>query len=83
MKSVQIKGVVEKTAGKAQGLIGDLIGDEQLQTEGIAREAAGKLHETYGDVLDSVTGFAKDKPVATVAIIAGAGLLLGLLLRRR
>ncbi|MGH8396523.1 MAG: glycine zipper domain-containing protein [Pseudomonas sp.] len=33
--------------------------------------------------MDTVGDFAKQKPLATVAIVAGVGLLLGLLLRRR
>lgn len=83
MKSEQVKGAVEKVAGKAQGFLGDLTGDEQLQAEGVARQAAGQLQQTYGDALDTVSDFAKQKPLATVAIVAGVGLLLGLLLRRR
>lgn len=83
MKSEQVKGTVEKVAGKAQGFFGELTGDEQLQAEGVARQAAGQLQQTYGDALDSVGDFAKNKPLATVAIVAGVGLVLGLLLRRR
>ncbi|XCY76605.1 CsbD family protein [Pseudomonas sp. CBR-F] len=83
MKSEQVKGAVEKVAGKAQGFLGDLTGDERLQAEGVARQAAGQLQQTYGDALDTVGDFAKQKPLATVAIVAGVGLLLGVLLRRR
>ena len=83
MKSEQVKGAVEKVAGKAQGFIGDLTGDEQLQAEGVARQAAGQLQQTYGDALDTVGDFAKNKPLTTVAVVAGIGLLVGLLLRRR
>lgn len=83
MKSEQVKGAVEKAAGKAQGFIGDLTGDERLQAEGVARQAAGQLQQTYGDALDTVSDFAKSKPLATVAVVAGVGLLVGLLMRRR
>ncbi|MBT2370559.1 CsbD family protein [Pseudomonas fluorescens] len=83
MKSEHVKGTVEKVTGKAQDFIGDLTGDEQLQAEGLARQAAGQLQQTYGDALETVGDFAKHKPLATVAIVAGVGLLLGLLLRRR
>ncbi|MFO2462833.1 CsbD family protein [Pseudomonas sp. 15FMM2] len=83
MKQEQIKGSVEKMAGKAQDFLGELSGDEQLQAQGVARQAAGQLQQTYGDALDSISDFTKRKPLATVAILAGAGLLLGLLLRRR
>lgn len=83
MNSEQVKGAVEKVAGKAQGVIGDLAGDERLQAEGVARQAAGQLQQTYGDALDTVSDFAKHKPLASVAIVAGIGVLVGLLLRRR
>ncbi|TSD77809.1 CsbD family protein [Pseudomonas sp. KBS0710] len=83
MKSEQVKGAVEKVAGKAQGFIGNLAGDEQLQAEGVARQAAGQLQQTYGDALETVGDFAKNKPLTTVAVVAGIGLLVGLLLRRR
>lgn len=83
MKSEQVKGAMEKVAGKAQGFLGDLTGDEQLQAQGLARETAGQLQHTYGDALDTVSDFAKQKPLATVAVVAGLGLLVGLLLRRR
>jgi len=83
MKSEQVKGTVEKVAGKAQGFLGDLTGDEQLQAQGLARQTAGQLQQTYGDALDTVSDFARNKPLATVAVVAGIGLLMGLLLRRR
>lgn len=83
MKSEQVKGAMEKVAGKAQAFLGDLTGDEQLQAQGLARETAGQLQQTYGDALDTVSDFAKQKPLATVAVVAGLGLLVGLLLRRR
>lgn len=83
MKSEQVKGAVEKVTGKAQGFFGDLTGNEQLQAEGVARQAAGQLQQSYGDALDTVSDFARNKPLATVAVVAGVGLLVGLLLRRR
>lgn len=83
MKSEQIKGRVEKAVGKAQDFLGDMTDDEQLQAQGVARQAAGQLQQTYGDVLANVGDFAQRKPLATVAIVAGVGLVLGLLLRRR
>lgn len=83
MRSEQVKGAVNKVAGKAQDAVGELVNDEQMQLEGSARQAAGQLQETYGEALDTVSGFVRDKPLASVAILAGLGLLAGLLLRRR
>ncbi|SDU90341.1 CsbD family protein [Pseudomonas mucidolens] len=83
MKAEQAKGGAEKWLGKAQDCLGELTHDEQLQTEGVARQAAGQLQQTYGKALDEVSDFARRKPLASIAIVAGVGMLLGLLLRRR
>lgn len=83
MRSEQIKGAVGTVAGKAQGVAGELLDDQQMRLEGAARQAAGQLQETYGEVLDNVSRFVRDKPLASVAILAGIGLLAGLLWRRR
>jgi ElaB/YqjD/DUF883 family membrane-anchored ribosome-binding protein len=45
-------------------------------------QAAGQLTQTYGDVLDSVSTFVKEKPVAAIAIGAVALLVLDRLFRR-
>ncbi|OLF54656.1 CsbD family protein [Pseudomonas chlororaphis] len=83
MRSEQIKGAVGTAAGKAQGAVGEWLDDERMQVQGAAREAAGRLQESYGDALDGVSTFVREKPLASVAILAGIGLLAGLLLRRR
>ncbi len=82
MKSEQVEGTVQKVAGKAQNAVGKLFGDSKLQAEGAGREAAGQLTETYGDAMNCVSNFVKEKPVAAVAIGAVALLVLGRLLRR-
>ncbi|MDE1166685.1 MAG: CsbD family protein [Pseudomonas sp.] len=81
MRTEEIKGAVQKVAGKAQGALGDLTGDSQLQMEGQAREAAGQLQQSYGEVLDTVGDFVKRRPLASVAIGAGVLLVLRRLLR--
>lgn len=82
MKSEQVEGVAEKLAGKAQGAVGKLLGDSKLQAEGAGHEASGQLTKTYGDALDNVSAFVKDKPVAALAIGAGIALLVSRLFRR-
>jgi uncharacterized protein YjbJ (UPF0337 family) len=82
MKSEQVEGVAEKLAGKAQSAVGRLIGDSTLEAEGAGRQAAGQLTKTYGDTLDSVSTFVKEKPVAALAIGAAVLLLVNRLLRR-
>ncbi|CAM3261125.1 hypothetical protein BZK31_22045 [Pseudomonas floridensis] len=82
MKSEQVEGVAEKLVGKAQGAVGRLLGDSRLEAEGAGRQASGQLTKTYGDALDSVSTFVKEKPVAALAIGAVAALVISRILRR-
>lgn len=82
MKSEQVEGVAEKLAGKAQGVVGKLLGDSKIEAEGAGRQAAGQLTQSYGDALDCVSTFVKEKPVAALAIGAVGLLVLNRLLRR-
>lgn len=82
MKSEQIEGAAEKLAGKAQGAVGKLFGDSKMEAEGAGHEASGQLTKTYGDALDTVSTFVKEKPVAALAISAAVALVIGRLLRR-
>ncbi|EIK94411.1 CsbD family protein [Pseudomonas sp. M47T1] len=82
MKREQIEGVAEQAAGKAQSAVGRLLGDSTLEAEGAGHQASGQLTKTYGDALDNVSTFIKEKPVAALAIGAAALLVLSRLLRR-
>jgi len=82
MKSEQIEGTVEKLGGKAQSALGKLMGDPALEAEGAGREASGQLTKTYGDALDNVSTFVKEKPIAALAIGAAIGVVLSRFLRR-
>lgn len=77
------EGTVKEFAGKVQDAVGRMTDDPSTRLEGQARQAAGKAQQTYGEVLDQVRESALLHPVTTVAAIAGAGFLLGLLLARR
>lgn len=82
MKSEQLEGVAEKLAGKAQSAVGKLIGDSTLEAEGAGRQAAGQLTKTYGETLETVSTFVKEKPVAGLAIGAAALILISRIFRR-
>ncbi|WP_148874958.1 CsbD family protein [Serratia marcescens] len=83
MNSEKANGMMEKVAGKAQEIAGDVTGNERLQAEGATRQAVGALQEKYGDALSCAGSMMKKNPLAALALVAGAGLLAGLLLRRR
>ena len=75
----QTEGTVKNVAGKIQDAFGAATGDAGQQAEGKARQIAGKAQETYGEVLNQVRESAVSNPMATVAVVAGVGFLLGAL----
>ncbi|HDS1733153.1 MULTISPECIES: CsbD family protein [Pseudomonas] len=82
MKSEQLEGVAEKVAGKAQSAIGRLIEDPALEAEGEGRQASGQLTKTYGDAVNNVSNFVREKPITALAIGAVLTLVVSRLLRR-
>lgn len=82
MKSEQVEGVAEKLAGKAQSAVGKLMGDSKMEAEGVGHQAVGQLTKSYGDALDNVSTFVKEKPIAALAIGAAALILINRIFRR-
>ncbi|WP_295850466.1 CsbD family protein [uncultured Xylophilus sp.] len=79
----KIEGTAQKLAGHVQDAFGAATGDNSLRAEGKTRQAAGKAQELYGDALNQVRESAVANPLATLAIVAGAGFLLGALFTKR
>jgi uncharacterized protein YjbJ (UPF0337 family) len=79
----QAKGVANDVVGKAQDAYGGATGDFATQLKGKARQAAGKAQQTYGEALSTVRDAAASSPVASLAVAAGIGFLLGVLWTRR
>lgn len=82
MKREQVEGVAEKVAGKAQSAVGRLIEDPALEAEGEGHQAAGQLTKSYGDALNNVSNFVREKPITALAIGAAITLVVSRLLRR-
>ena len=59
MDSDRITGAAKETFGKAQGAVGDAMGDPKTQAKGAYNEAAGTAENLYGQAKDAV-GQAKD-----------------------
>ena len=57
MNKDQVEGRVDQTTGKAKELVGKVLGNEKMQTKGLAEQAKGKLQAGYGDTKENV----KDK----------------------
>ncbi len=50
----RVKGAIDKVAGVTKQKTGGLIGNEQLQVEGIAQEFKGKVEDAWGKAKDAV-----------------------------
>jgi uncharacterized protein YjbJ (UPF0337 family) len=57
MNKHQVSGRVDQSTGKIKELAGKLVGNENLEAEGLAEQAKGKLQASYGDTKEK----AKDK----------------------
>jgi uncharacterized protein YjbJ (UPF0337 family) len=44
----EIKGKIDRAKGKIKEGVGDMTGDEKLQSEGKAEELGGNVQETFG-----------------------------------
>jgi uncharacterized protein YjbJ (UPF0337 family) len=59
----------DQVKGHAKEVVGDLIGDKDLESEGTADRRAGEVKEKVGDAKDKVEGAidtAKDKVEAVI-----------------
>lgn len=83
MNHEQVTGALDNVAGKVQQAAGALTDDQALKLEGAAREIGGKAKGAYGDAVESVRSYAERKPFGALAISAGVGVILGVLLARR
>ena len=48
MNKDQVKGRIEEAKGNIKEAAGKAVGNERLQGEGLADQAAGKVQKTYG-----------------------------------
>lgn len=83
------QGAANTTAGKVQDALGALKGDLKMQAEGKLRQVRGAAQQAYGRVSEQADvtrsqadEFIRNRPYEAVALAAGVGLLLGLLVRR-
>jgi uncharacterized protein YjbJ (UPF0337 family) len=79
----QAKGIAQDIAGKAQDAFGGAAGDTATQMEGKFRQAAGKAQRRYGEAVSGLRDAAANNPLATLAVVAGIGFLLGVVWSRR
>ena len=83
MSGEQIEGEMRDVAGKVEETAGNITGDGELQRKGLANQLAGKLQKLFGTakgeakpVGDKVKQFAKERPVASAALVGVIGLAI-------
>ncbi len=59
MNKDQIKGRVEQAAGKVKEVAGKVVGNERLETEGLAGQVKGKVQAGFGDAKEHAKDQAK------------------------
>jgi uncharacterized protein YjbJ (UPF0337 family) len=59
MNKDQIKGRVEQVSGKIKEAAGKVVGNDRLQTEGLAEQVKGKVQAGFGDTKEDVKDQAK------------------------
>lgn len=74
---------IEELVGTAQQKYGELTDDYAHQAKGAARKFAAQGGQAVQDATEVVREQVADNPVKAVAIAAGFGLLIGLLIGRR
>lgn len=57
MNKHQVEGRVSESVGKVKEVAGKAVGNDRLQTEGLADQAKGKAQSGYGDAKEDL----KDK----------------------
>jgi uncharacterized protein YjbJ (UPF0337 family) len=59
MNKDQIKGRAEEAKGKIKEVAGRAVGNERLESEGLADQATGKVRSSVGDARENVKDAAQ------------------------
>lgn len=61
MNKDQVKGHIEEAKGKVKEVAGKLVGNKELEQEGIIQNAAGQVESAYGDLKQSIKKVVEGK----------------------
>ena len=88
MTDDRIEGGLKKGVGKVEDAWGGLTGDADTQAKGKVNQASGAVQDVVGqakeraqDVYGGVESYAKEQPMAALAVALGVGVILGFALR--
>lgn len=59
MNKDQVKGRVEQLTGKVKEVTGKVVGNDRLETEGVASQVKGKVQAGFGDAKEHAKDQAK------------------------
>ena len=87
MNQDQIEGASTDVTGKVKESFGNLTGDTQTQSAGVADQVSGKVQKTIGDTKETVAAaaapladrarkFANDRPWTAAALAGVVGLAI-------
>jgi uncharacterized protein YjbJ (UPF0337 family) len=82
METIKTEGVLHEAEGKVHGAIGAATGDSGAQVSGKAKELRGKAQQLCADTASVARNAMSDKPLGTLAVAVGAGVLIGALWSR-
>ena len=88
MTDDRIEGGLKKGFGRVQDAVGGLTGDSETQAKGKLNQAAGSVQDVVGQARDTaedfysdLEGYAREQPLAALAVTLGVGVVLGLIMR--
>ena len=89
MDENRVEGAARNVGGKFQEAVGNLTGDADTQIRGKVNQAAGRVQNAAGGLVDEMHDLSemtaqavRDQPLAMLGLAAASGVLLGLLMRR-
>ncbi len=82
METTKTEGAVRQAIGGIQDAIGDATGDVSMQLSGKAKELRGKAQQLCADTATIARDSMVEKPLATLAVTAAVGFVLGALWSR-
>lgn len=82
-KYTAAKSAVADLAGEASHAAADRVGDLKAHAADWVHDKAGIVRDQVSDSQAAMITLVRRNPLAAVAIAAGTGLLLGMLIRRR
>lgn len=59
MNKHQVEGRIDQATGKAKEVAGRVVGNEKLETEGLADQVKGKTQAGYGDAKENLKDSAR------------------------